>query len=70
VAASSSGECICQIIKKRIALAGHNPAQYGAPSLRSGFITEAGRQGVHMGEVMQLSGHKSLETRECVLYKG
>ena len=67
---SISGKAINQIIKKRITLAGHNPDQYGAHSLRSGFITEAGRQGVHLGEVMQLSGHKSLEIASGYYRKG
>ena len=67
---SICGKSINQIIKKRVALAGANPALYAAHSLRSGFITEAGRQGIHLGEVMQLSGHKSLEIASGYYRKG
>jgi integrase len=35
---------------------------FGAHSLRSGFVTEAGRQNVPMKEAMQLTGHRSLAT--------
>ncbi len=35
---------------------------WAAHSLRSGFITEAGRQGVPLGEVMALTEHRSLGT--------
>lgn len=46
------------IVKKRCALAGLDDA-FSAHSLRSGFVTEAGRQGVPLGETMALTGHRS-----------
>lgn len=33
-----------------------------AHSLRSGFVTEAGRQGVPLGEVMAMTEHRSVTT--------
>jgi integrase len=33
--------------------------KFSAHSLRSGFLTEAGRQGVPLGETMALTGHRS-----------
>jgi integrase len=33
-----------------------------AHSLRSGFVTEAGKQGVALGDTMALTGHRSVHT--------
>jgi integrase len=46
------------IVLKRAALAGL-PPQFAAHSLRSGFVTEAARQNVPLGEAMALTGHSS-----------
>jgi hypothetical protein len=46
-------------VQRRAALAGRK-GDYGAHSLRSGFVTEAGRQNVPVREAMQLTGHRSL----------
>jgi hypothetical protein len=35
---------------------------WAAPRLRSGFVTEAGRQGVPMDEVMAMTEHRSVGT--------
>jgi hypothetical protein len=35
---------------------------FGAHSLRSGYVTEAGRQNVPIREAMGLTGHRSLVT--------
>jgi hypothetical protein len=35
---------------------------WAAHSLRSGFVTEAGRQGVPLGEVMAMTEHRSVST--------
>lgn len=51
---------INRIVKKRCAQAGYDPALYSAHSLRSGFITEAGRQRCPIGDAMALSTHKSV----------
>ncbi|MFG6449797.1 site-specific integrase [Roseateles sp. BYS180W] len=47
------------IVKKRCALAGLSE-KFSAHSLRSGFVTEAGRQGVPLGETMAMTGHRSI----------
>lgn len=54
---SLSARAVDQIVKKRIKLAGLNPADYSAHSLRSGFMTESATQGVSLPEAMQLSTH-------------
>jgi len=46
------------IVKKRCVLAGLE-GEFSAHSLRSGFVTEAGRQGVPLGETMAMTGHRS-----------
>ncbi|MNR08618.1 Phage integrase family protein [compost metagenome] len=35
---------------------------WAAHSLRSGFVTEAGRQGVPLGEVMAMTEHRNVNT--------
>jgi integrase len=56
-----TANAVRDIVKQRASLAGLDPA-YSAHSLRSGFITEAGRQNVPLGEVMAMSGHRSVGT--------
>jgi integrase len=46
------------IVLERAALAGLEP-EFAAHSLRSGFVTEAARQNVPLGEAMALTGHAS-----------
>lgn len=50
-----------RIVKRRAAEAGLDPNRFGAHSLRSGFITETGFQGIALGDAMKLSRHKSVE---------
>lgn len=47
------------IVKKRCSLAGLG-GEFSAHSLRSGFVTEAGRQYIPLGETMALTGHRSM----------
>jgi integrase len=49
------------IVKQRALLAGI-PGDFSAHSLRSGFVTEAARQGVPLGETMAMTGHASVPT--------
>ncbi len=53
-----SPSAVRDIVKKRCGLAGLGDT-YSAHSLRSGFVTEAGRHGVPLGETMALTGHRS-----------
>jgi len=55
-----SGNSINVMVKKRIKLIGLDEKEFGAHSLRSGFLTEATRQGINLTEAMMMSGHKSL----------
>ncbi len=53
-----SAAAVRDIVKKRCRLAGID-AGFSAHSLRSGFVTEAGRQGVPLGEAMAMTGHRT-----------
>jgi integrase len=56
-----TGKDVALIIKKRAALAGiDDPEEYGGHSLRRGYLTEGGRRGYALGELMRMSGHKSV----------
>lgn len=58
--AGISGQSVNLMLKKRIALAGLPPELYSAHGLRSGFLTEAARQGVALPEAMAQSQHRSV----------
>jgi integrase len=51
---------VARIVQKRAAMAGLDPRLFGGHSLRSGFIAEAGMQGKPMGDIMALSGHRTV----------
>jgi integrase len=69
VAEPLSAQAVWLIVKRRAALAGLK-GRYGAHSLRSGFVTEAGRQNVPLGETMALSGHRSVQTAMRYFHTG
>lgn len=49
------------VVKARAAAAGLDPRRFGAHSLRSGFMTESGFQGINVAEAMALSRHRSVD---------
>jgi integrase len=49
------------IVKRRCAMAGLDPNEFAAHGLRSGYLTEAARQGVALAEAMQQSQHRSVQ---------
>jgi integrase len=56
-----SAAAVRDIVKQRCVLAGID-GDFSAHSLRSGFVTEAGRQNVLLGDAMAMSGHASVAT--------
>jgi integrase len=56
-----SADQVARIVQRRAQLAGLE-GDWAAHSLRSGFVTEAGRQGVPLGEVMAMTEHRSVAT--------
>jgi integrase len=59
--AGLSADQVARIVQRRAQLAGLD-GDWAAHSLRSGFVTEAGRQGVPLGEVMAMTEHRSVST--------
>jgi integrase len=59
--AGLSADQVARIVQRRAQLAGLD-GDWAAHSLRSGFVTEAGRQGVPLGEVMAMTEHRSVTT--------
>jgi integrase len=51
-----------EIVRRRARMATRPLGNLSAHSLRSGFVTEAARQGVSLGETMAMTGHRSLQT--------
>lgn len=54
-----SAAAVRDIVKERCALAGVE-GDFSAHSLRSGFVTEAGRQNLPLAETMAMTGHQSV----------
>lgn len=52
---------ISTIVKQRCALAGVE-GDFSAHSLRSGFVTEAGRQSMPLADTMALTGHRNVQS--------
>lgn len=50
---------VATIVKRRAAMAGLE-GDFGAHSLRSGFVTEAGKQGIPLPAVMAMTEHRSV----------
>jgi len=50
---------VATIVKRRAAIAGLE-GNFGAHSLRSGFVTEAGKQGIPLPAVMAMTEHRSV----------
>lgn len=56
-----SAQTINAIVKRRAGLAGIEPEKVSAHGLRSGYLTEAARQGVSLPEAMAQSQHRSVQ---------
>ena len=52
---------VALVVKARAELAGYDPDQVAAHSLRAGFLTEAARRGANIFKMREQSRHKSLE---------
>ncbi|WP_269932971.1 site-specific integrase [Aminobacter sp. HY435] len=55
-----TSQAVNLILKRRIAAAGLDPAEFSAHGLRAGYLTEAARRGIPLVEAMQQSQHRSL----------
>jgi site-specific recombinase XerD len=57
-----SAKSVCQIVKKHAGKLGLNAADFGAHSLRAGFLTSAAARGASIFKMMDVSRHKSVDT--------
>ncbi len=56
-----SPEGVNHIVKRRLKLAGYDPADYSAHGLRAGYLTQAAKDGVALPEAMRQSLHRSVQ---------
>ncbi len=59
VGGALSPAAVAEIVQRRSTLAGLT-GNFAGHSLRSGFVTEAGRQGVSLADVMAMTGHRTV----------
>ena len=59
-----SGDAIRGVIKRRVAAAGLDPAEFSGHSPRAGFVTEALRRGADPHSIMRQTGHRDPATIE------
>jgi integrase len=50
-----------RIVKKRVKMAGYDEKDFSGHSIRAGFMTEGGRKNINLMQLMELSGHKSVQ---------
>ncbi|MFZ3181688.1 MAG: tyrosine-type recombinase/integrase [Methylocystis silviterrae] len=60
-AAALDSQSVNYMIKNRCGAANLDPTQYSAHGLRSGYLTQAAREGVSLSEAMQQSRHRSVQ---------
>ena len=58
---AASVEAVSVAVKEIAKAAGVRPADYGAHSLRSGFVTDSAAKGIPLEEIAHQTGHRSLE---------
>jgi integrase len=61
VGPSLNGAAVAAIVRRRARLAGVE-GDWAGHSLRSGFITEAGKQNIPLGDVMAMTDHRKVDT--------
>lgn len=61
-AGAIGGQDVSDVVKRAAALAGLNPAQYGAHSMRRGFVTVAAEAGISLADIQEQTGHRSVQT--------
>jgi integrase len=56
------GGAVREIVRRRARMADEPLGKLSAHSLRSGFVTEAGKQGISLGETLAMTGHRCVQT--------
>ena len=70
-----SDRAVARLVQATAAAAGYRPTDYAGHSLRSGFLTEAARQGASVFKMREVSRHKSMQVladyvRDAELFDG
>ena len=65
-----TGRGISHALKKRFAAAGLDTGDYTPHSLRSGISTEASRRGAQVSDIMEVTGHSSMDGIQPYLRSG
>jgi integrase len=55
-------QSVALIVKAHTERVGLDPRQYSGHSLRSGFLTSAAKRGANLFKMMDVSGHRSVDT--------
>jgi hypothetical protein len=55
-------QTICKLVNDQAAKLGLDPKQYGAHSMRPGFLTSSAAKGANLFKMMDVSRHKSVDT--------
>jgi integrase len=56
---------VCDLVKAYAAQLGLRPADFGAHSLRAGFLTSAARRGASVFKMRDVSRHKSMDVLQA-----
>jgi integrase len=58
-------KAVCEIVKAYVGRVGLKPADFGAHSLRAGFLTSAARRGASVFKMRDVSRHKSMDVLQA-----
>jgi hypothetical protein len=60
-----SAKAVCEIVKADAGRIGLKPGEFGAHSLRAGFVTSAARRGATVFKMRDVSRHKSMDVLQA-----
>jgi site-specific recombinase XerD len=60
--AAMSDQTVCDVVKRAAARAGYDESEFGAHSLRAGYVTTMRQQGTDWATIMEQTGHRRIET--------
>jgi integrase len=60
-----TAKAVCELVKAYAGRIGLKPADFGAHSLRAGFLTSAARRGASVFKMRDLSRHKSMDVLQA-----
>jgi site-specific recombinase XerD len=60
-----TAKSVCDLVQDYAERLRLNPADFGAHSLRAGFLTSAARRGASVFKMRDVSGHKSMDVLQA-----